>query len=100
MVEIFSPSAPTTKSKAVPVSRALPLNFVSVPMAVISSLSAVTSVAMAVLSSVDSVPLSYCTFRSRMRLSIECTSLRAPSAVWTSETPSCALRWAWARPPI
>ena len=47
-----------------------------------------------------SVPLSNCTFRSRTRCSIECTSLSAPSAVWTSEMPSCALRCAWARPPI
>ena len=52
------------------------------------------------LSSELLVPLLNCTFRSRTRCSIECTSVRAPSAVWTSETPSCTLRCAWARPPI
>ena len=38
------------------------------------------------LSVVESVPFLYCTARSRMRWSIECTSVSEPSAVCTSET--------------
>ena len=41
-----------------------------------------------------SVPFSNWTDRSRTRCSIECTSFSAPSAVWTSEMPSWALRCA------
>ena len=37
---------------------------------------------------------------SRTRCRIECISFSAPSAVWTSEMPSCALRLAWAVPRI
>ena len=59
-----------------------------------------TSAVIAALSDVDSVPFLYCTASSRTRCSIEWTSFSEPSAVWTSETPSCALRWAWARPRI
>ena len=42
----------------------------------------------------SSVPLPYWTLRSRTRCSIECTSASEPSAVCTSEMPSCALRCA------
>ena len=83
-----------------PSSRLMPLNAVLARMSVISVASCLASATIAALSSVLRVPLLYCTFRSRTRWSIECTSLRAPSAVWTSEMPSCALRCAWARPPI
>jgi hypothetical protein len=101
VVAIVSPVlAPTWNVLAVPVSSLLPLNSVCVPMAVISVVSAVISEEMAALSSVFRVPPSCCTFSSRMRPSIECTSERAPSAVWTSEMPSWALRCDCARPPI
>jgi hypothetical protein len=40
-----------------------------------------------------------CTLRSRSRCSIAWTSSSAPSAVCTSEIPSCALRCAAASPP-
>ena len=78
----------------------MPLNSVLVVMSLISVASALTSDSMAALSSVLRVPESYWTRRSRTRCSIECTSLRAPSAVCTSEIASLALRCAWARPPI
>ncbi len=58
----------------------------------ISAPRALISLRMAPRSSEFSVSFSPWTLRSRMRCSIECTSVRAPSAVWTSETPSCALR--------
>ncbi len=45
-------------------------------------------------------PFLYCTASSRMRWSIEWTSSRLPSAVWTIETPSWMLRWACAMPRI
>jgi hypothetical protein len=94
-VVIFSvPAAPTTNSKVGPPKRLLSLNFVWTEMSLISAVSAVISLLMAALSSVFRVPLENCTLSSRTRLSIECTSVRAPSAVWTSEMPSCALRWA------
>ena len=75
-----------------PVSSEMPLNFVPEPMRLISSRSWVTSPVTAVLSVVDSVPLLYCTARSRTRCSIECTSPSAPSPVCTSEMASWALR--------
>src|SRR3954468_20633009 len=53
---------------------------------------------MEALSSSESVPFWYCTASSRVRWSIECTSCSEPSAVWTSETASCALRSAWPSP--
>ena len=49
-------------------------------------------------SPVASVPFWYCTASSRMRWSIAWTWFSEPSAVCTSETPSCALRCAWSRP--
>ncbi len=95
VVVIVSPSlAPTWKEYVPPSSRTLPLNFVSSEMFFTSLAICETSAAIASLSSVDRVPLLYWTFRSRTRCSIECTSLSAPSAVWTSEMPSCALRCA------
>src|SRR5262249_11341967 len=68
-------------------------------MRAISSQSCATSLVMAALSEADRVPLLYWTARSRTRCSIDCTSLIDPSAVWTSETASCAFRWAWSSPP-
>ena len=78
----------------------MPLNFVSEPIREISVPSDVTSFSIEVLSLADSVPFLYWTASSRTRPSMECTSASAPSAVCTSETASCALRWAWPRPPI
>ena len=46
----------------------------------------------------DSAPFLYWTASSRTRCSIAWTSLRLPSAVWTSEMPSWMLRCAWPRP--
>ncbi len=101
VVVIVSPSlAPTWNVKPVEPNTAVPLNFVWLVMSLISLPIWNTSAAIASLSSELLVPLSNCTFRSRTRCSMECTSVSAPSAVWTSEMPSCALRCAWARPPI
>ena len=83
-----------------PVSSAMPLNCVWAEMREISLQSCVTSSVIEFLSEVDSVPLLNCTARSRTRWSIECTSASEPSAVCTIDTASCALRWAWSRPPI
>ncbi len=95
VVEIVSPSlAPTWNVKPVEPKTAVPLNFVSVEMLPTSLAIWKTSDAIASLSSELSVPLANWTLRSRTRCSIECTSLSAPSAVWTSEMPSCALRCA------
>ena len=101
MTAIVSPSLAPTWNVIVapPVSRAMPLNFVCVPMLEISAQSWATSAVIAAWSDVDSVPLLNWTARSRTRCSIDCTSAIAPSAVCTSETASCALRWAWSRPP-
>ena len=78
----------------------MPLNLAEFPMRVISDCSAVTSDSMEDLPSADCVPLAYCTASSRTRWSIEWTSSRFPSAVWTIETPSWMFFWAWARPRI
>ncbi len=72
----------------------LPLNFVCSAMFLTSPAIWKTSAAIASWSSELSVPLSNWTLRSRTRCSIECTSVSAPSAVWTSEMPSWALRCA------
>ena len=40
------------------------------------------------------------TVRSRMRWRMDCVSVSAPSAVWTTDVPSWALRTATVRPPI
>ena len=40
------------------------------------------------------------TARSRMRWRMDCVSVSAPSAVWTTEMPSWVLRAATVRPPI
>ena len=97
---MVSPSlAPTWKViDAVPVSSAMPLNWVSEPMLEISLQSWATSAVMAAWSDVDSVPLLYSTARSRTRWSIEVTSPIAPSAVCTRLTADCAFCWAWVRP--
>ena len=92
VVVTVSPSlAPTWKVKPVAPKTGLPLNDVPVvasTMFLISAAIWTTSAAIAVWSSVLSEPLPYWTLRSRTRCSIECTSVRAPSAVWTSEMPS------------
>ncbi len=95
VVVIVSPSlAPTWKVNVAAPKTAVSLNFVSVVIVLISAASWMTSAPIAVLSSALSVPLEYWTARSRTRCSIECTSPSEPSAVWTSEMPSCALRCA------
>ena len=74
---IASTTMPTRSVLAPPVSRLL-----------LAPTCTVTVVAPEELNS--AMPLNF--DESRMRPSMECTSLRAPSPVWTSETPSCALR--------
>ena len=100
--EMTSPSsAPTWKSIVdAPLSSALPLNSAEVPMRSISAASALTSVWIDACALVDIVPFLYWTASSRTRCSIEWTSSRFASAVWTSEMPSSVLRWPWARPLI
>src|SRR3954468_6048585 len=100
--EITSPSLAPTWNDTVEVllSRQMPLNCVVVPMRSISEANWATSDWMADWLVALSVPFLNWTASSRTRCSIECTVWRAPSAVWTSETPSWMLRWFWARPRI
>src|SRR2546423_14269446 len=90
-----SPSlAPTWKDTVeVLFSRQMPLNWVVVPMRSISDASWATSDWMADWLPALSVPFLNWTASSRTRWSMLWTVLRAPSAVWTSETPSWMLRW-------
>src|SRR3954447_11015684 len=99
---ICSPSLEPTWKDTVPAafSSEMPLNLVVVPMRSISEASWLTSDWIADWLVELSVPFLYCTASSRTRCSMLCTVCRAPSAVWTSETPSDELRWAWARPRI
>src|SRR5213594_4158759 len=99
---IVSPSLePTWKdTELVLFSREMPLNFVVEPRRSISDASCRTSDWIADWLVAPSVPFLYWTASSRTRCSMLCTVCRAPSAVWTSETPSWVLRWAWARPRI
>ena len=98
---VWPSSAPTWKvTVGVPESSVIPLNFVSEPMRAISWPSEATSFSIEVLSLAESVPFLYWTASSRTRPSMLCTSWSEPSAVCTSEIASCALRWAWPRPPI
>src|SRR3954451_23399803 len=93
--------APTWKVTAVVLSSSeMPLNFVVVPMRSISEASWLTSDWIAVWLVLLSVPFLYWTASSRTRWSMLWTVERAPSAVWTSETPSWMLRWFCARPRI
>ncbi len=80
-VIVSAASAPTWKVTVPAVRRLIPLNSVLDVMSEISLPSCWTSAEIAFLSPASSVPLSYCTFRSRTRCSIECTSFRAPSPV-------------------
>src|SRR5215212_10614813 len=92
---------PTWKDTVLVVfSRLMPLNCVVEPMRSISQASCRTSDWMADWLVALSVPFLNCTASSRTRWSIAWVVWRAPSAVWTSETPSWALRWAWPRPRI
>src|SRR4051794_13886182 len=81
-------------------SSEMPLNFVAPAIRLISAESWLTSDWMAVWLVLLSVPFLYWTASSRTRWSMLWTVLRAPSAVWTSETPSWMLRWSCARPRI
>ena len=85
--------APTWNEKSL-LKTDLPLNSVLLTMLLTSLAISATSDEIDVLSLSSSVPLLNCTFRSRTRCSMLWTSERAPSAVWTAEMPSCALRWA------
>ncbi len=78
----------------------MPLNCDVSRMRVISSVSCVTSRTIAFLSSVASVPLAYWTGELARALQHRVDLGQRPSAVWTSEMPSCVLRRAWLRPPI
>jgi hypothetical protein len=75
-----------------PVRRFWPLKVVALAMRSISARRDVISVATDWESDELSVLLAASTESSRIRWSMECTSLSAPSAVWTIETPSCAFR--------
>src|SRR3954454_14224759 len=99
---ICSPSlAPTWNvTEFVLFSRLMPLNFVELPMRSISEASWNPSDWMADWLAALSEPFLNWTASSRTRWSIAWTVLRAPSAVWTSETPSWMLRWFWPRPRI
>jgi hypothetical protein len=99
---IVSPSLAPTWNVTVmlPLSRLMLLNTALEPMRSTSEASMLISDWIALRSSVESVPFLYCTASSRTRWSIECTSCSEPSAVCTSDTASCALRWACARPAI
>ncbi len=96
-----SPLAPTWKFivPAEPSSSFLPLKLVDVPMRPSSLCRLLTSVAMAARASPLFESLPACTARSRMRCRIAWVSVSAPSAVWTTEMPSWALREACLRPP-
>ncbi|MEZ5223222.1 MAG: hypothetical protein R2713_09995 [Ilumatobacteraceae bacterium] len=82
-----------------PSSSVVAPNFVVLEIRVISVLSAVISAWAAERAAESLAPvLADCTARSRMRFSMVWTSFSAPSAVWTTEMPSWALRVAWRRP--
>ena len=78
----------------------MPLNFELSRMRTSSAVSCATSAVILAWSDVDSVPLANWIDSSRTRCRIACISLREPSAVCTSEMPSCALRLACAVPRI
>ena len=92
--------APTWKFSEPPWSRLMPLKFVFVAMRSSSLPRSSASVLIAARELVLFESLAPWTARSRMRCRIEVTSLSAPSAVWMTEMPSCALRPAWAMPEI
>ena len=93
--------APTWKVIGVVEPSALmPLKVIVLTMRLHSEESWTISAVIAALSPVESVPLLYWTASSRTRCRIECTSFSAPSADWTSDTPSSELRLAWATPRI
>ena len=89
-------SDPTWKVRSLSSKTVAPANRVRVPIASSSSSSSSTSACSATPSLV--AVLAAETARSRIRCRIECTSLSAPSAVCTSEIPSCALRIATREP--
>ena len=78
----------------------MPLNVELSRIRTSSAVSCATSAVILAWSDVDSVPLANWIDSSRTRCRIECISFSAPSAVCTSEMPSCALRLAWAVPRI
>ena len=75
-----------------PVRSCWPLKRVRFEMLSISERSASISLPMAARSLEDSVVLPAWIASSRTRCRMLCTSPRAPSAVWSIEMPSCALR--------
>ena len=90
--------APTWNVRAEPSKTCWPENCVRVPIESSSWSSSSISACSATPS--DVAVLAADTASSRMRCRIEWTSFSAPSAVWTSETPSWALRTAWLVPRI
>jgi hypothetical protein len=91
------PPASVTPTE-VPVRSEVPLKLVAAASRLISSWRAVTSVLMLAASEEPTVALAASTPSSRTRWIIEVISVRAPAAVWTIDTPSWALRWAWLSP--
>jgi hypothetical protein len=87
-----------TVTARVPSNSFFPLNVVLWLRLSISYRSCWSSWLTAARSSEERVSLAACRASSRIRWSMECTSLRAPSAVWIMEMPSWALRMACARP--
>ena len=96
----FAPTWIVTVVAELDENRAMPLNFELSRMRTSSAVSCATSAVILAWSDVDSVPLANWIDSSRTRCRIECISLSEPSAVWTSEMPSCALRLACAVPRI
>jgi len=100
IAELVSPSAPTWKfSVPAPLSSLVPLKFVDWAIRLSSSTRLSASVVMFSRALVLFESFAAWTPRSRRRCRIECTSVSAPSAVWTTLMPSWALRAATFRPP-
>ena len=100
IAEFVSPSAPTWKfSVPAPLRSLVPLKFVDCAMRPSSAWRLLASVVMFARASALFESFEAWTPRSRMRCRMLWTSVRAPSAVCTTEMPSWALRAATLSPP-
>jgi hypothetical protein len=90
----FVPEPTRTEIVAAPVRSDVPLNLELVAIRSISSTRSWNSASSVVRSVADIVPVADSTASSRRRMRMPLISSRAPSAVWTSEMPSFAFRWA------
>ncbi len=90
---------PTWKEAVVvlPSRRWIPLNSVDLAIRFTSLTKALNSSCRVSLSLFDTEPLEAWTASSLRRTRMLLTSFKAPSPVWTRETPSLAFRSAWAR---